>query len=128
MILLNIFKDTISDSKRIKISEKEIISCCKELQEKVVSAYNPDVIVAIAMGGSMIGDILAGGMNVPVIHLVIKRNISIGRMYRRLITFCLPTGLNPRRMVIAQGVVKSPITFRISVPANPSLIRRRGRS
>lgn len=73
--------DTISDHSRVRLTPNEISLHCSELARSITKSFIPDLIVAIDTGGSVPGDTLAKELGIPVEHLVIRRTISIGRMY-----------------------------------------------
>ena len=70
-----------ADSTRKRISLGEFSMGCHNLAEKVKLDYMPDVIVAIAKGGSTMGELMATILDIPLIHITIRRDININRMY-----------------------------------------------
>lgn len=79
--ILNTLRDMEADTTRKRISINELTVCCQDLAEKISVDYDPDVVIAIATGGSMTGGLIAKMLNVPIVHITIRRNITIGRMY-----------------------------------------------
>jgi hypoxanthine phosphoribosyltransferase len=79
--ILNTLRDIGADTSRKRISIDEFTVCCQNLAEKVRVDYDPDIVVAIATGGSMTGELIAKLLKVPIAHITIRRNIVIGRMY-----------------------------------------------
>ena len=79
--ILNTLRDMESDTTRKRISINELTVCCQSLAEKISIDYDPDVVIAIATGGSMPGELIAKILTVPIVHITIRRNITVGRMY-----------------------------------------------
>jgi len=79
--ILDALRDMEADTTRKRVSVNEFTVCCHKLAKKVSVDYNPDVVIAIATGGSMTGELIAKILNVPIVHITIRRNIAIGRMY-----------------------------------------------
>lgn len=82
-LAVRVLQDTVSDTKRIRLSPREISLHCEKLALAVSTTYKPDSIIAIDTGGAVPGELLGNILGIPVQHVVIKRNISIGRMYNR---------------------------------------------
>lgn len=80
-ILIKILQDTFVDNTRKKISRDEITLYCANLAKAVQKNYKPDIVIAIDTGGFMPGKLIAKKLGIPVRHIVIRRNINIGRMY-----------------------------------------------
>jgi hypoxanthine phosphoribosyltransferase len=79
--LVNTFRDMLSDKTRTKISQPEIDIYCDNLARIIQQKYQPSLVVAIETGGSVPGKLIARALNVPIVHVVIRRNINIVRRY-----------------------------------------------
>ncbi|MEY3784331.1 MAG: hypothetical protein RLZZ230_653 [Candidatus Parcubacteria bacterium] len=79
--IIRVLQDMRADNTRVLISQQEISVCCVDLALAVQQKYQPDFVVAIDTGGSVPGELIALSMNVPVVHVVIRRNINIVRKY-----------------------------------------------
>lgn len=80
-LLLRILRDTFADSKRVRLSQEEVFACCVNLSKTVQQHYKPDLIIAIDTGGSIPGEIIAKILDIPALHIIIRRDITMGRMY-----------------------------------------------
>ncbi len=79
--IVGALQDMRADKTRTRTSQQEISVCCDNLARIVRQKYQPDLVVAIDTGGSVPGELVARAMNVPIVHVVIRRNISIARRY-----------------------------------------------
>jgi hypoxanthine phosphoribosyltransferase len=82
-LLARVLHDTVSDSTRSRVSPSRVRALCKTLAETVSISYHPDIVVAISFGGVTPGEYIAHELSVPVAHLILRRNINIGRMYNK---------------------------------------------
>lgn len=80
-LFVRILQDVLADKTRRKVTQQEVIANCKTLARQVLTRYEPDIVVAIATGGSVPGDMIAVILNIPVVHLLVRRNIKITRNY-----------------------------------------------
>lgn len=78
---VRVFQDTFADTKRKRISQQEVAIYCNDLTKTIQQYYKPDLIITIDNGGSIPGELVAQILKVPIVHIVIRRNINIGRMY-----------------------------------------------
>ncbi len=82
-LVIRVLQDALADKTRRKISPEEVSIYCRQLAEKVRLEYEPDLVVAIATGGSIPGELVAGALTIPLVHLTIRRDIDISRRYSR---------------------------------------------
>ena len=80
-LLVNTFRDTFADTSRVKVSNEEVASLCRDLSRKIQRTFSPDIVVAIDHGGSTPGELIGRNLSIPVVHLVIRRNTDIVRRY-----------------------------------------------
>lgn len=80
-LLLSVLRDTFADSTRVRLSPEEVFDCCVDLSKTIQQHYKPDLAVAIDTGGSVPGEIIAEILNIPVLHVTIRRGITMSRMY-----------------------------------------------
>lgn len=81
-ILVKAFKDVFADKTRRRISQQEVSICCDDLAKIIQQSYEPNLIIAIDMGGSVPGELIAQRLGmIPVVHLLVRRNINITRRY-----------------------------------------------
>ena len=80
-LVIRVLRDVFADKKRQRISEQEVLTHCEQLVKVMSKSYVPDIVVAIATGGSAPGEIIAQILGVPVFDLVIRRDIKIIRRY-----------------------------------------------
>ena len=78
---VRVLQDTFADNERKRISRQEVAIYCNDLAKIIKQGFNPDLVVAIDNGGSVPGELVARILKVPIIHIVIRRDINIGRMY-----------------------------------------------
>ena len=78
-----VLHDTFTDRNRKKISSQEVSIYCNHLAQKVLLSYKPDYVIAIDFGGSIPGELVAQILCIPVIHIGIRRDINISRMYNQ---------------------------------------------
>ncbi len=81
--LVKILKDTAADTARKRVSNNDVSDLCLEIARWAEAMPRPDLVVAIAQGGSVMGEEIAVHLQVPVIHMVIRRDIRITRMYNK---------------------------------------------
>jgi hypoxanthine phosphoribosyltransferase len=74
-------QDVWADKARKRISPEEVSACCKRLVETIQGTYEPDIVIAIAAGGSAPGELIAQMLDISVVHLTIRRDINIPRRY-----------------------------------------------
>jgi hypoxanthine phosphoribosyltransferase len=75
--------DTKADATRKRLPREKMQSYCNQLAEKVRAVYSPDLIVAIAAGGTVPGELISRNLGIPIAHITIRRNIQIHRMYHK---------------------------------------------
>jgi hypoxanthine phosphoribosyltransferase len=75
-------QDALSDRKRRRVTEIDLVQYCNELARTVKRGYEPDIVVAIAVGGSRPGELIAKALGIPIVHITIRRDIAIERTYR----------------------------------------------
>jgi len=80
-VLLSVVRDVLADKTRRKISQQEISACCDDLARQIRRSYEPNLIIAIGAGGSVPGELMAENLGIPIVHVVIRRNINIARRY-----------------------------------------------
>lgn len=80
-LLLGILQDVLADKTRKKVTQQEVLIICDTLAKQVLTCYEPDIVVAIDTGGSVPGALVAEILNIPVVHLLVRRNINITRRY-----------------------------------------------
>jgi hypoxanthine phosphoribosyltransferase len=78
-----IFRDFLADKTRITVSQDEVSISCRDLAQRIRQNYEPNLIIAIDAGGSIPGELIATTLGVPIVHLVVRRNINIPRRYSR---------------------------------------------
>lgn len=79
--LIRMFQGMLADRMRKRISQQEVSACCENLALIVGQNYKPNLVVAIDTGGSVPGELIAQAMNIPVAHIVVRRDINIVRRY-----------------------------------------------
>lgn len=72
---------TFADSTRKRISQEDVSVYCASLAKAVQQDYKPDLVVAIDTGGSVPGELIAKILDIQILHITIRRDINIGRMY-----------------------------------------------
>lgn len=80
-LVLRILQDFWADKTRERIEPEEVSACCERLVEAMRETYKPDIVVAIATGGTIPGQKIAQLLGIPIVHLAIRRNIGIPRRY-----------------------------------------------
>ena len=80
-LVMRVLRDVFADKTRQRISEQEVSTLCRQLVKAMKESYVPDLVVPIATGGSVPGEIIAQILGVPVVDLVIRRDIKIIRRY-----------------------------------------------
>lgn len=80
-ILMRALKDVLADKTRKRVSQQEVSVYCNELAQVIQKNYTPDLVVAIDTGGSVPGELIAHILSIPIVHLVVRRNITIARRY-----------------------------------------------
>lgn len=80
-LFVRILQDVLADKTRKKVTQQEVIASCDTLARHVLTCYEPDIVVAIDTGGSVPGEIVAEILNIPVVHLLVRRDITIARRY-----------------------------------------------
>ena len=80
-LVVRVLRDVFADKTRQRISEQEVSILCEQLVRAIRESYTPNLVVAIATGGSAPGEIIARLLHVPIAHLVIRREINITRRY-----------------------------------------------
>lgn len=81
LLLVRVFTDVLADKTRRKILPQEVSICCDALARTIRQNYDPDLVVAIDTGGSVPGELIVQILEIPVVHLVVRRNINITRRY-----------------------------------------------
>ena len=79
--LVRAFRDVLADKTRKRISQREVSDCCSDLAQIIRQNYKPNLVVAIDTGGSIPGDLIAQTLSIPIVHIVVRRNINIVRRY-----------------------------------------------
>ncbi|HEY0010808.1 MAG TPA: phosphoribosyltransferase [Candidatus Paceibacterota bacterium] len=79
--LIRAVQDALSDQRRQRVTESGVAECCRTLVGKVLEWDTPDLVIAIATGGTSPGNLMAEAMGIPVVHLHISRDIKIKRRY-----------------------------------------------
>lgn len=74
-------RDTFADGTRKRISRKDVSVYCADLAKTIQQNYKPNLVVAIDTGGSVPGELIAKIFDIPILHITVRRNIVIGRMY-----------------------------------------------
>ncbi len=80
-LLVRVFQDVLADKTRRKVSQQEVFVCCNDLAQIIRQNYEPNLIVAIDTGGSVPAELIAQALGISVVHLIVRRNISITRRY-----------------------------------------------
>jgi hypoxanthine phosphoribosyltransferase len=80
-LFVRILQDVLADKTRRTVTQQEVIASCGTLARQVLTCYEPDIVVAIDTGGSMPGELVAEILNIPVVHLLVRRDIAIARKY-----------------------------------------------
>ena len=80
-LFIRVLQDVLADSTRKRISQQEVSVYCNNLVKKIQHSYQPDLVIAIDTGGSIPGELIARTLGVPIVHIIIRRDINIGRMY-----------------------------------------------
>src|SRR3989344_3864837 len=80
-LLVSVFHDVLADKTRRKVSQREVSVCCNDLAQIIRQNYEPNIIVAIDTGGSVPAELIAQALGIPVMLLVVRRNINIARRY-----------------------------------------------
>jgi hypoxanthine phosphoribosyltransferase len=80
-LFLRIVQDMLADKTRKRVSEREVNTYCDALAQEIKKSYRPDLVIAIDTGGSVPGEQIAEALNIPVLHLLVRRNITIARRY-----------------------------------------------
>ncbi len=80
-LLVRVFQDVLADKTRRKVSQRQVSVYCNDLAQIIRQNYEPNLIVAIDTGGSIPAELIAQELGIPVVHLVVRRNISIARRY-----------------------------------------------
>lgn len=81
LTFIRMFQDLLADNTRKRISECDVFVSCQKLAQLVLEKYKPDLIIAIDDGGSVPGEMVASAMNIPIVHIVARRDIKIARRY-----------------------------------------------
>ena len=80
-VLLSAVRDVLADKTRMDVSQQEVSACCDDLARQIRRSYEPNLIIAIGAGGSVPGELMAEKLGIPIMHVVIRRNINIARRY-----------------------------------------------
>ncbi len=80
-LFLRIVQDLLADRTRVRISRQEVFAYCDALAQELKKSYNPDMVIAIDTGGSVPGERIGETLDIPVLHLLVRRNITIARRY-----------------------------------------------
>jgi hypoxanthine phosphoribosyltransferase len=80
-LFIRAVQDVLADRTRRRVSKQEVASCCGELAQIIRQKYRPDLLVAIDTGGSIPGELIAKTLDIPIVHLVVRRDINITRRY-----------------------------------------------
>ena|SRR3990167_10026007 len=80
-LLVRVFQDVLADKTRRKVSQRQVSVYCNDLAQIIRQNYEPNLIVAIDTVGSIPAELIAQELDIPVVHLVVRRNISIARRY-----------------------------------------------
>ena len=60
---------------------EEVSHCCDVLTLQIRRVYEPEAVIAIDDGGSVLGELLAKELNVKIVHISVRRDIKISRRY-----------------------------------------------
>ena len=80
-LFVRILQDVLADKTRRKVTQQEVAASCDRLAELVLTRYQPDIVVAIDTGGAVPGELVAAILSIPVVHLLLRRDITIARRY-----------------------------------------------
>lgn len=131
------FRDVLSDKTRIRVTDQEVGHHCKTLAKAITRDFRPDLVVAIDTGGSIPGELIGQCLGLPVVHIVIRRDIKMIRRYgldpvplrwimslyhhylfqtaKPIISTSLPVNVSGKRVLIADDAMHTGATVDVAI-------------